>query len=282
MSKTLVVGASGIVGQGVLEGLTEAGLEVRAATRDPASVNLPNGIARVHLDLRRPETFDGALDGVDRVFMLSPAGNVDAHALMAPWIETAASRVEKIVSMTAQGVETNDAIPLRQVELAVERSGVSWVHLRPTWFSQNFNTYWHAPITAADVIPLPAADSKTAFIDARDIARSAVAALIGNEIDGRAFELTGPEALTYEDAAAVLSEISGREIRYQSVEPSAFHKNMTDAGMPADYADLLVALFETVRAGVASNVTDHVEQLTGRKPYRLREYAQDHRGAWPD
>ncbi|MEL7306033.1 MAG: SDR family oxidoreductase [Myxococcota bacterium] len=280
MSKTLVVGASGIVGQGVLEGLTESGQEVRAGTRDPASVNLPSGIARAHLDLRKPETFDGALDGVDRVFMLSPSGNVDAHDLMAPWIETAASRVEKIVSMTAQGVETNDTIPLRRVELAVERSGVSWVHLRPTWFSQNFNTYWHTPITKAGVIPLPAADSKTAFIDARDIARSAVAALIDDEVAGRAFELTGPEALTYGEAAAVLSEISGSEIRYESIAPSAFRKNMTDAGMSGDYADLLVTLFETVRAGVAAKVTDHVEQLTGRKPHTLLEYAHDHRGAW--
>lgn len=77
----------------------------------------------------------------------------------------------------------DDSIPYRQLELKVERSGVPFVILRPNWFSDSFHTYWLAGIKQG-VIAVPAAQGKSSFIDVRDIAESAAAALSSTKFDG--------------------------------------------------------------------------------------------------
>ena len=278
--KVLVVGGSGTVGRGVVEGLAARGIAVRAATRDPSGWSGPSGAEPAALELRDPSTFGPALEGVDAVFQLSPAGEADQLGLLAPFVEAAAPRVRKIVTMTAQGVDASEDIPLRQLELAVERSGAQWAHLRPTWFAQNFNTYWHPPIAARGIIPVPAGTARTAFIDARDISNSAVAVLTTDDHDRRVWELTGPEALTYAEAAAILTEVTGREIRYVDVDEERFASDLRGAGLSADYAQLLVMLFAGVRAGVAAKTTGAVQTLTGARPRTLRQYATDHRASF--
>lgn len=277
MTKILVVGGTGTVGREAIKSLTEKGAHVKLATRAPEKQTPARLVEPVLLDLQRPETFGPALSGADRVFLMSPGGHADAHALLAPFVQVAGGSVSKILTMSAQGVEQSDDIPLRRLELAVEAQDVRFVHLRPTWFSQNFNSYWLQPILEHGLISLPAADSRTAFIDARDIGESAAAALVKDDFDGQAIELTGPEAMTYAQAAQTLSEVSAKQIRYQHSDDASFRQGLLHAGLPEDYADFLVVLFEGVRAGAAATVTDSVERLTGHPPRTLRAYASDYR-----
>jgi uncharacterized protein YbjT (DUF2867 family) len=128
--------------------------------------------------------------------------------LLGPFVSEAARRRVRLVTMTASGVEYSDEIPLRKLELAVERSGTRYAHLRPSWFSQNFSTYWLAPILSDGVIALPAADARTTFIDVRDIGEAAASVLQNPARDGRAYTLTGPAALTYAEAAETLTRAS--------------------------------------------------------------------------
>lgn len=277
MTKILVLGSTGTVGAGLVEGLVARGADVRAATRSPDGYAGPRGATPVAFDATNPETYGEALDGVDRVFLLSPPGHADAHALLAPVVEASvAAGVKRIVTMTAMGVDASDEIPLRRLELAVEATGVPFAHLRPNWFDQNFHTFWYEPIAKAGVIPLPAADAKTSFIDARDISASAVAALLDEGVTQKAYTLTGPAALTYAEAAAILSNVGGRTIQYVDTDEGTFAENLSGAGLPSDYAQLLVGLFQVVRAGAAAPVTGDVERLTKSKPRSVRQYAQDH------
>jgi uncharacterized protein YbjT (DUF2867 family) len=270
----LVVGATGVVGTAVVEELVKAGHDVRAATRDPAK--LRGGGTGVRLDLAAPSTYAPALDGVDAVFLLSPAGHADSHGFVGPFLKAALSRARKIVTMTAAGVEYDDAVPLRKIELDVVRSGVPHVLLRPSWFDQNFHTYWHAGIAQAGVIAVPAADARTTFIDARDIGAAAAAVLQTDAYDGEAFTLTGPEALTYAEAAEHLSAAGGRRIRYTPIDDATFARATIAAGLPQDYTTILTALFGFVRQGAASRVDPSLARLLGRAPRTLADYARDH------
>lgn len=101
-----------------------------------------------------------------------------------------------------------------------------------------------------------------------------------SEADGRAFALTGPASLTYHDAARILSEFAGREIRYVPVDAATFIRTLTAGGVPEALARYLAALFELVRRGAADVVTDDVRLLTGQRPLSLEEYAHDHADAW--
>jgi uncharacterized protein YbjT (DUF2867 family) len=280
---TLVSGATGTVGRHVVAELLRAGHHVRALTRHPESVAPHVQLEPVHFDYLEPSSYAPALAGVDRLFLLSPTGHVDSAGLTGSFLEAAMRSVAKVVVLTAQGVDASDAIPHRRLELQVERSGLAHVILRPTWYADNFHTFWRPWIRSRGVIPLPAAASRTAFIDARDVAACAVAALTTSEHDGRTYVLTGPVALTYDEAAVVLSAASQRPIRYVDVSDEQFERDALHEGMPPDYAKMVVGLLAGVRAGGTSEVTTAVYGLTRHTPRSLMEYAADHADQWqPD
>lgn len=267
----LVFAANGNVGQPLVEALLAKGEHVKAASRTGKAVGRAQGVA---IDIDDPSTFAAAFEGVDRIFLLAPTGSLDITGRLLPVVEAAAARKVKVVLMTALGVDADDAIPYRQVELALERSGTPFVILRPNWFADNFQTFWKPGIDHG-VIAVPAADGKTSFIDRRDIAESAAAALATDRFDGRAFNLTGPEALGYGEAAAILSSVTGKPIAYTPVSDDAFVDILTGAGVPEPYARFLATLFHPVREGWTAGITGDVETLTGHAPRTLETYARD-------
>lgn len=267
----LVFAANGNVGQPLVAALLAKGEQVKAASRMGTAVGGAQGVA---VDMDNPSTLARAFEGVDRVFLLAPTGSLDITGRLLPVIEAAAARKAKVVLMTALGVDADEAIPYRQVELALERSGTPFVIVRPNWFADNFHTFWKPGIDHG-VIAVPAGDGKTSFIDTRDIAESAAAALTTDRFDGRAFNLTGPEALSYGEAAAVLSRVTGKAIAYTPVDDDGFVGILTGAGVPEPYARFLATLFHPVREGWTARITGDVETLTGHAPRSLATYAQD-------
>lgn len=272
----LVLGATGHVGTPLVTQLVAGGQAVKAASRHATPVA---GAEAVRFDYADPSTFDAALAGVSRAFVLAPGGTVDPRPVLTPFLTRAAERRVGIVLQSVFGVDADDGIPYRQVELALERSGAPFVILRPNWFADNFHTAWLEGIRHG-VIAVPAGDGGSSFIDVRDVASSAASALTTDRFDGKAFNLTGPAALGYSDAAAILSRVSGRAIRYTPIDDEAFVGMLTGAGVPADYARFLASIFAPVREGWTAAVSDAVRTLTGRTPRSLEQYAQDHAAAF--
>ncbi|MBB3609244.1 SDR family oxidoreductase [Rhizobium sp. BK602] len=270
--KILVLGASGNVGRPLVEALLAKGEKVKAASRAGKPIGGAEGVA---FDYADRSTFSQAFDGVDRAYVLLPAGYADSKGLLLPVIEAAAARKVKVVFQSVFGVDADDSIPYRQVELALEKSGTPYVILRPNWFSDNFHTFWKVGIDHGE-IALPAGDGKSSFIDARDIAASAAAALTTSAFDGQSFNLTGPEPLSYADAAKILSDVIGKPIAYRAIDDGAFVDILIGAGVPEDYALMLASIFYPVREGWTAAVTDAVERLTGTPARSLETYARDH------
>jgi len=267
-----VLGATGNVGKPLVAELVARGEKVKAATRKGSRVE---GTEAVAFDLTQPAGLDAALEGVDRLYLMVPGGHLNVIELTAPVIKAAAARKVKVVMQSVFGVDADDSIPYRQVELALVKSGAPHVILRPNWFSDNFQTYWIQGVKSG-TIAVPAAEGKTSFIDVRDIAASAAAALTSSKFDGKAFNLTGPAALSYGDAADILSKATGRKIVYQPIDDAAFIKGLTGAGVPQDYANFLASIFHPVREGWTAAVSPAVKELTGQEPRSLQTYAKDH------
>ncbi len=150
--------------------------------------------------------------------------------------------------------------------------------LRPNWFAGNFQTFWKQGVTHGQ-ISVPAAEGKSSYIDTRDIAASAAAALTSSRFDDKAFGLTGPAALSYAEAAETLSAVLGKKIAYEHMEPDAFIAMLAGAGVPRDYAAFVTSLFHRVREGWSVAVTDHVKHLTGRAPHSLRDHTEHNKAA---
>lgn len=271
----LVLNATGNVGGSTLEALVAAGHEVAAGARQPERIADLPGVRRVRFDYADPTSWDGALEGATRLFLMSPPGVANPIPLVAPFLEAALPRLERVVFMTADGVQYDDNIPLRRLELQIEASGVAFAHLRPNWFMQNFHTFWWGGIQATGKILVPAADARTAFVDTRDIGAVAAAILTADEAPNAGLPVSGPESLTYAEAAAILTRESGRAVGYQHVEPEDFRQALLQAGLPEDYAAFMLVIFGAVRDGFAAAVNDTVLRFTGRAPRTVADYARD-------
>ncbi|HCD82870.1 SDR family oxidoreductase [Agrobacterium tumefaciens] len=270
--KILVIGSTGTIGTPLVKALLAKGESVKAASR---SGKAADGAEGVRFDYTDASTYADAFDGVDRLFLILAGGRLDAIDALTPVVEEAARRKVKIVFLSVFGVDADDSIPYRQIELKIIASGVPYVILRPNWFADNFHTYWKAGIEHGE-IAVPAGEGKSSFIDVRDIADSAAAALTSNAFDGKAFNLTGPKAFGYGEAAAIISQAIGKPVGYSAVSDEAFIAILTGAGVPKDYASFLASIFHPVREGWTSAVTGDVETLTGRAPRSLETYVGDH------
>ncbi|MCG5479502.1 SDR family oxidoreductase [Sinorhizobium alkalisoli] len=273
--KILVLGSGGRVGSKLVRSLVERGERVKAASRGATPAE---GAETIAFDYRDCSTYGHALEGVDRVFVMAPDGYTDPGALLTPMIHAAAARGVKNVLMSVIGADADEDHPYRRVELFLEKTGAQFIILRPNTFADNFHSHWLEGIRHG-VIAVPAADSKTGFIDVRDVAECAAAALTTNAFSGLAFDLTGPKALSYHEAAAILSQAIGRPIVYKPVDEETFVGMLATAGVPEDYARYVAGVFRPVREGRMDRVTADVERLTGKKPRSLETYAKDNAAA---
>ncbi len=272
----LVLGATGTVGRRLVAALQARGAAVKAASRSGKPVEGASGVV---FDFADPATYGPAFSGVTAVYVLAPTGTLDVTGTLLPVIAAAAERGIKVVLQSAFGVDADDSIPYRQVEIALEKSGTRFVILRPNWFTDNFLTFWKPGIDHGR-IALPAGDGKSSFIDVRDIAAAATVALTSDAFDGQAFNLTGPEALGYAEAAAILSSAIGRPVAYEAIDDDAFVAILAGAGVPEDYAHFLALIFFPVRQGWTAGVSDAVATLTGAPPRSVAAWAKDHAAAF--
>ncbi|MEA1842037.1 MULTISPECIES: SDR family oxidoreductase [Agrobacterium] len=276
--KILVIGSTGTIGTPLVKALLAKGESVKAASRTGKAAE---GAEGVRFDYTDASTYTDAFDGVDRLFLILAGGRLDAIDALTPVVEEAARRNVKIVFLSVFGVDADDSIPYRQVELKIIASGAPYVILRPNWFADNFHTYWKAGIEHGQ-IAVPAGEGKSSFIDVRDIADSAASALTSTDFDNKAFNLTGPKALSYGEAAAIISQAIGKPVGYSAVSDDVFIGILTGAGVPKDYATFLASIFYPVREGLTSAVTGDVETLTGHAPRSLETYVADHVAALKD
>ncbi|NSL22547.1 SDR family oxidoreductase [Agrobacterium tumefaciens] len=276
--KILVIGSTGTIGTPLVKALLAKGESVKAASRTGKAAE---GAEGVRFDYTDASTYTDAFDGVDRLFLILAGGRLDAIDALTPVVEEAARRNVKIVFLSVFGVDADDSIPYRQVELKIIASGAPYVILRPNWFADNFHTYWKAGIEHGQ-IAVPAGEGKSSFIDVRDIADSAASALTSTAFDNKAFNLTGPKAFSYGEAAAIISQAIGKPVGYSAVSDDVFIGILTGAGVPKDYAAFLASIFYPVREGWTSAVTGDVETLTGHAPRSLETYVADHVAALKD
>jgi len=265
----LVIGATGTTGSRVLAGLRERGVSARAANRAPA------GPGQVRFDWTDRGSHADAVRGVSAVYLLAPIGEADPLPLVQPFLADAlAAGVRRVVLLSSSAV-AEGAAGLGELHHLVRTSVPEWTVLRPSWFMQNFTG---AHLVAQGVrdgeIVTATGDARVAFVDAADIAAVAVHALTDEEPHNAEHVLTGPEALSYAEAAEIIAAHTGRAIRHRAVGTAEFADLVTGAGIPAAFADMLAALDEDVRGGAEDRVTDTVERVTGFPARSFRTFTK--------
>ncbi|MFJ3516848.1 NAD(P)H-binding protein [Streptomyces sp. NPDC090131] len=269
---TLVIGATGTTGSRTTAQLIAAGRSVRAGSRRAAAVP---GAEPVRFDWYDPAGFDDALAGSDRVYLVPPVGDPDPAAVMLPFLDRArAAGVRRAVLLSSSAIpEGGPAVG--EVHRALPGLFGEWAVLRPSWFMQNFTgTHTHADGIRTDGAFLTAAGAgRVGFVDADDIAAVAVRALTDDLAPNTDLVLTGPEALSHDDIAAVLTEVSGRPVVHHHLTYEAMRERLA-AVIPPAFATMLAGMDRAIAEGVEDRTTDTVLRLTGRPPHGFRAVAE--------
>jgi uncharacterized protein YbjT (DUF2867 family) len=280
MSKpVLVTGATGTIGRDVAKRLSARGVSVRAGVRDQAKARKEFGsnIALAPFDFEKEKTFSEALEGVEKVFLLPPL-LPNQLELMNAFVDAAKrAGIRYIVKLSAIGIDDETqptAVKWHSAnEQHIRESGLPFTFLRPNSFMQNFFTYF-PPRNGA--IYLPWANGTASFVDTRDIGSVTANVLTNDGYEGKTYTLTGPATLGIGEVAGILSEVTGREIKYVDVPEAAARDGMLQAGVPQWQVDLVIELHAVNKQNRWSAVTSDIEKVTGAPPTDFAQFARDH------
>jgi len=286
MSETiLVTGAAGTVGSEVVKQLSDKGeIIIRAAARSTSENTFKNlnRVQVVQLDYNNPDSLAVAFKNVNKLFLLTPfqSNMVDLTSNLVRKAKNAG--VKYIVKQSAMGADAEPGITgsrlHRQAEKIIEESEIPFTFLRPNGFMQNFVNYYSHFIKTQGAFYVPAGGARVSFVDVRDIAAVAVQALTSNDgkHEGKAYNITGAEALSYGQAAEILSKQLGKKITYVNVSNEDARKGMKEMGMDEWFINSMIELFEIFRAGYASAISPVIEQITGNKPISFSQFVSDY------
>ncbi|WP_068032533.1 SDR family oxidoreductase [Rhodoplanes sp. Z2-YC6860] len=281
----LVTGATGLNGRMVIREFARHNEPVRALVRFRAKAQfietLP-GIEVIEGDMARPDTLGAALDDVTRTLMISSSAPEMADT-QCTFIEACKSAgVRHIVKFS--GAESGigfDATQFRftrmheEIERALERSGLTWTHLRPSQFMQVYLR--EAPtIKAHNAMLLALGDVRLSPIDVEDIAKVSFRLLRDGGHGGERLDMTGPKALSMAEIAGHISAAVGRTIRYVNVDPAERRRALLAAGLPEYLVDAMDEQAAERRRRPESRVNLSAHQAFGVKPTTFADFARRH------
>ncbi|GHO80471.1 NmrA family protein [Ktedonobacter sp. SOSP1-85] len=269
----LILGATGKTGSRVARILEENGVTVRRASRSSKDVSF---------DWDDTTTWNTALQGVDRVYLVGPLLKTDILQQVSGFLDVA--EANSISHVTYVSLHDYRAMPEetgpRRVEIEFgTRSGFTHTVLRPAWFMQNFSQTFLRP--SGGQIIVPAGSGSEAFIDVEDIAAVAAETLLHpDKHNGETYMLTGPESLTMSQAAKSISSASGQDIKYVDVNREDWVKGVVASGIPAAYGEVLKKLTQTIADKNGSKPTQDVQKVIGRNPISFADFALREVAAW--
>ncbi|MBI2383240.1 MAG: SDR family oxidoreductase [Gammaproteobacteria bacterium] len=277
----LVTGSTGNVGREVVRELHARGAQFKCLVRNPdkAAVLEGAGVATVTADMDDPASLEPALAGIETLFLLA----APSSRLMLQELNTvlAAKRagVRRLVKISVILADRASAATFMRdhgrVEHAIESAGIPATFIRPTGFMQNLAPSFGGAVANGYPIYAPAGDARVSWVDLRDVAAVAATVLTQDGHEQRVYELTGGEAFSYADIAALLSGLLGRKVEYGNVTDAAAEQAFRGVGADPWLAHALVSLYQSYRQGHFAAVNGNIERLTGQPPRTLDAYLRE-------
>ncbi len=277
----LVTGATGTSGSEIVKALLSRAERPRVLVRDPekAAKMLGDDIEIARGDFEDPASLEAAMEDVDRALLLVNS-NPKQVELEKTFIDVAKRvGVARIVKFSVIQASPNAGYLFArmhgEIEEHLKKSGLAWTMLRPTFFMQNL--LGMADMIKAGAIYQPAGEGQAAYVDVRDIAAVAAAALMDSGHEGKSYDITGPQLFSMSEIAATLTKVLGREIKFVDVPKEAARDAMIKAGLNDWYADAINDLTAHMKAGKMMEVSNTVKDLAKKQPITLEQFIRDHR-----
>jgi len=268
-----ITGATGRLGGRVARRLASAGVAQRLLVRDPARAPELSGASVMKAAFADAEAVVAALAGVRTVLMVSASESAERVAQHAAFIDAAAGAgVRQVVYISFFGAAPNCTFTLGRDHYATEQhlrgSGLDFTFLRDNLYAD----FLSALVGPDGVIRGPAGEGRVAAVVQDDIADAATAVLLEPDAHaGATYSLTGPEALTLEQVAGILSGVQGRPISYVRETLDEAYASRASYGAPDWQLDAWVSTYTAIAAGELGTVTDDVPRLSGHPATSLAD-----------
>lgn len=276
---------TGNVGRHVTAMLVRAGVRPRVLVRDPSKLGeLGAHVDAVEVDLGDADAVARATEGVDALFWVTPASFLSPDPLgdYARYADVAAHAIQangiaRTVFQSSVGAELREGAGeidgLAATELTLEQVAPAITHLRNGFFFVNLLHQLEDIERGTLPISLPT-DFKMPWVDPRDIAEVATARLLNPDWTGRHVQAVhGPEDLSWDDVARILTEATGHPVRAERVPDEAMHEGLTQAGMNERQIDALMGMSTGLREGFTP---EQPRDVTTTTPTTLRAFVADH------
>jgi uncharacterized protein YbjT (DUF2867 family) len=281
--RILVIGATGTIGSHLCNRLHADRADFKALVRNAGKAGPMNekGIKTVAGDLDAKESLLEAMDGIDKLFLLSVT-SPDIPRLQGNAVDAALKKgVRHIVKISARGADSaahfNIARFHGQAEKIIRESGIPFTFLRPHSFMQNL--FFDAKtIREQNAIYSSLGTGRIPMVDARDIAEVAFTALTQEGHEDKSYYLTGPQAISYEDIAEKLSIGLDRKIKVLPITLQEEYNQSVKAGLPIWLAEDMKIVNGDYSEGKGSDLSPDVEKVTGRKAIDIGQFIADHIG----
>jgi NAD(P)H dehydrogenase (quinone) len=280
-----VSGASGHLGRLALDALLLRGYagKIIAGTRDPAKLAGLEGVEVRRADFADEPGLVAALRGVDRFLIISTdaiGARLDNH--LRAIAAAQAAGVKELVYTSMPTPEPPSAITFAPehygTEQAIKASGIPYTILRMNWYAENLLAALPNALTAGQWFT-STAGGKVSYPTRADCARAAAGALL-RPAANKTYTVTGPQALSSAEIAALATAVTGRPLVVVDVTDEQLAAGARAAGVPDVVIDNFVVSFDrNTREGKVAAVSDAVEELWGEKPTSLRDFLAAHREA---
>jgi uncharacterized protein YbjT (DUF2867 family) len=282
MDNILITGATGNIGFEVIRFLNviDSPNRIFAGVRNVEKAKIvfqdyPNLDYR-RFDFENVDTFDNALNGIDTVFLLRPPHISDIDKYFKPLIlKMKDKNINQIVFLSVQGAEKSKVIPHNKIERLINKNGLNFIFLRPSYFMQNLTTTLLKDIKAKREIILPSGKAKFNWIDIENIGETG--AILLDKFDdykNQAIEITGLENENFEKVTSLINESIDNPIKYRNVNPLEFFKIKKREGMVKGMIIIMILLHFLPRFQKEPRISDFYERLTGKKPTDLKTFIE--------
>jgi uncharacterized protein YbjT (DUF2867 family) len=282
MSNILITGATGNIGFELIRFLTKIDSKNRIVAGVRNIEKAKNifkdyqDLAYTHFDFEDFETFDKALDGIDKLFLLRPPHISDIETYFKPLISKIKEKnINQIVFLSVQGAEKSKVIPHNKIERLINERGLDFIFLRPSYFMQNLTTTLIKDIQAKREIILPAGNAKFNWIDIKNIGEVG-AILLDKFYDykNQAIEITGLENENFEKVTELINNSIENPIEFKNVNPLRFYQIKKREGMLKGMIIVMILLHFLPRFQKEPKISNFYERLTGKKPTDLKTFIE--------
>ena len=263
----LVIGGEGKNGRRVVEKLRNMGFSVFSTTRTKEEVKTD----LLFFDWNDVSTYEPTVINIDKVYIVHPDTSVpDAYEQINLLTSCMVKKgVSKAVLLSGRGQES-----VLKCEAILMNSPLKWTIIRSAWFNQNFSEGHFLQGIQSGSVTFMAGSVKEPFVDLDDLSDAVVECLIHKKYNGKIYEVTGDELLTFEEAVEIIGNSIGRDIKYHFLNKNEYLELLKNIGLPHFVAEHMTVAFGEILDGRNENVGNGIQEILGRNPKKFKDFVK--------